>query len=526
MLLRSQANLSSTFEILPLYGRVLHTLRQQNMWISPYMIYNYFCMDDKMSSELFQQELSKRGIQFEKFVIEDISRRYNFNIPTISTTISDKTFEKTVTCMKNGFPFIHSAPLISYKDRIRGVADLLVRSDYLHLLTDTDVTGHCVWSDSYCYVVVDIKFKTFQLKTDKKTPYKSNTIDAYTNQLFAYNKILGEIQGYTPNTAFLMGRRYKWVSKNVNMVDYKYDDRLVEIDFTKYDVSVFDKVVRCIKNNTTLKIPKSLKEITQVWNVSVKHHDLLLKQNIRSIYDTRCSIDTMNISGKIASTIQQILDVNQTNHHPILPHAKKSIHIQRYSQEFYIDFEIIPETLDDKVNTRQCNRKSFLFLIGLGWEEAGEWNYRSFLMNEMTTMNERRLVMDLLEFIPEGSTLYHWGCIEPITWNKLMHEHNIEQVEQFNWIDLSKLFIDTPITINGCFNFKLKSVAGAMYKHHMISSEWKEGTLTGMDYSTLAYLQYQKNSINKTIMNDIIDYNEMDCRVLWEILTFLHNYYK
>ena len=119
--------------------------------------------------------------------------------------------------MKQGVPIIHSAPLSNKKNKTYGIADLLVRSDYLNQLVDVPIDlpdGRATkLNTDYYYVVIDIKYQTLKLKSDGLHLLNNNSIRAYKAQTWIYNQALGNIQGYTPSCAYILGRRWNYTSK-------------------------------------------------------------------------------------------------------------------------------------------------------------------------------------------------------------------------------------------------------------------------------------------------------------------------
>ena len=67
-----------------------------------------------------------------------------------------------------------------------------------------------------------------------------------------------------------------------------------------------------------------------------------------------------------------------------------------------------------------------------------------------------------------------------------------------------------------------------MYKNKMIQTTWVESScLSGLDALYWALQLYKNdNKLNlelQHIMNDVVQYNKVDCKVLYEIITYLRN---
>ena len=107
--------------------------------------------------------------------------------------------------------------------------------------------------------------------------------------------------------------------------------------------------------------------------------------------------------------------------------------------------------------------------------------------------------------------------------NQERENHISDKWKVTKWHDLCKLFLAEPIVVKDCFKFGLKAIAGAMRKHGMISACMESKCSSGLSAMIGAWKTYSEceNPESSDIMKDIIKYNEFDCKVLWEILTFL-----
>src|SRR3989344_4296911 len=78
---------------------------------------------------LFQQ-----GKDFERYVVNFLSNKVP--IKKIDNYYTDISVDKTISEMKKGTPVLYSAPLKHNETKTYGIADLLVRSDYLWKLVN------------------------------------------------------------------------------------------------------------------------------------------------------------------------------------------------------------------------------------------------------------------------------------------------------------------------------------------------------------------------------------------------------
>jgi predicted RecB family nuclease len=93
------------------------------------------------------------------------------------------------------------------------------------------------------------------------------------------------------------------------------------------------------------------------------------------------------------------------------------------------------------------------------------------------------------------------------------------------WIDMCKVFETVPIVVRGSFRFKLKHIGNAFYNNGLIDTHWTDGRMSdGFRAMLEAIKLYRLNkpmSKNEEMYKEIIDYNEIDCRVIWEIVNYL-----
>jgi len=121
---------------------------------------------------------------------------------------------------------------------------------------------------------------------------------------------------------------------------------------------------------------------------------------------------------------------------------------------------------------------------------------------------------------------YHWSCAEVCIFNKYKLKNNITTSDNFIFYDLNKVFIEEPIVIKGALNFSLKTIAKALYNNKLIKSCWNNNNScsNGLNALIIANNIYNNNNIIvKSILQEIINYNEMDCKIVGEIHLLIKN---
>jgi hypothetical protein len=108
-------------------------------------------------------------------------------------------------------PIILQAYIKSEKLKLRGITDILVRSDYINrLTTNTLLKREEIKNENgeLYYLVIDIKWSHMSLCVDGKTIRNEGRYKAYKGQLLIYNTILGEIQDYVPKYSYIMPKSW------------------------------------------------------------------------------------------------------------------------------------------------------------------------------------------------------------------------------------------------------------------------------------------------------------------------------
>ena len=129
--------------------------------------------------------------------------------------------------------------------------------------------------------------------------------------------------------------------------------------------------------------------------------------------------------------------------------------------------------------------------------------------------------------------LIHWGHAENSHWKTAMNHHPElrSDIPSFQWFDLLNVFRAEPITIKGCLSFGLKGVSKALHKHNCISTIWDTSSKMSDGISAmLAAYESHIEAIGRNVSmqslpttKEIVRYNEVDCKVLYEIIEYLRN---
>ena len=406
--------------------------------------------------DTFFNFITKQSIEFEVGVVEYFKRK-GLDVFTISNYITAQTCRETIRHMKMGTPIIHSAPFQNSKKHIKGVIDLLVRSDYLGLIVTQNPLPLNLQtykapnlSGNYHYVAVDIKFSTLPLTADGIHLLNSGKYPAYKSQLLIYTEGVSDIQGYTSRYAFILGRR--WSSRthppNLNcldklgVIDYKgldepYIKRTLEamewiVDLRKngknWSVSPPSRhqlypnmcIDSGIWNSQKSKIAEEISDITQIWNCGIKQRQKALLNDIKSWRDPRFCSEIIGMTGLKGDIIDKIININRQDTFKILP---KKITSRLYNwnlnaNQVYIDFETLCDVFSPVDEIPHQIKTERIFMIGVWYKEptysdyyydrSHTWEYKSFTATSNDPKQEYIIMNNFIEFMRSMSNPKMW----------------------------------------------------------------------------------------------------------------------
>ena len=546
---------------------------------------------NNISSPNSNQILFDKGNLFEAKIFEYLNHNYKNQIEIVNITgqfgCNINNYDKTVEHMKNGVPIILQGVLINKENKTRGTADIIIRSDYINRLVkrqvltpEEEIFKADNLNGNYHYRVIDIKWTDMTLCANGFTIRNEGRFPCYKAQLAIYNYIVGKIQGFIPNQTYIMSKSWKIDSKKNYSEGYSCFDLLGVIDYSNFDAKYIDMTCDALRwardvrlngsnwnplkpereemypnmsnyndapwTEVKKKIADNINEITQIWFVNDKHRKNAHEKNIMSWKDERCNSDTLGITGDIkTSTIDAILDVNREKELKIIPDIIENnlMNWQIPSVDFYVDFETVSEYLytnDMDLNNSKCV-SDMIFMIGVGYIVDNKWNYKVFVMNDISLNEEQRIIDEFTQFILQKSLeldknteyfprLFHWSNAEISNFTHANERHD-NKWKRWNkdimWVDMYSVFISEPITVKGALNFKLKSIGKAFFNLKYINTLWDDdGPKDGLGamLSSINYFKDKKKGTNsEQVLKSITNYNEVDCKVIWEIVSYLRD---
>ena len=524
----------------------------------------------------FTNFIMNQGNEFETKVINIIKKLHLIVKVGESYQSKDKElFKKTIEYMKAGKPIIYQGILHNYKNKTYGAPDLLVRSDYLNKFIGYDLYNDKSSSPklnvNWHYVIVDIKHSMITLNCDGIHIRNQDSIPAYKGQLLVYTQALNEIQGTNVTKAFILGKKYKYEKAGKKFEINDLLNKLGTIDYNDFDkiyVSKLDEALNWIKrvreegNNWKLlpipskdelfpnmkndrdgvlgkvkrQLAEEIHEITSVTYCGVDKRKNAFSKGFYGWNDEKCTSKNLGFNeSKISKSIDAILNINRQDEVLVLPQKIKYSELkwrnrEANEMEFFIDYETMNSNFGKIVIDKTIEYENFdlIFMIGIGFtNKNNEWEYKSFIVEEKSKSSEKIMLESFWTFInnikkeykKENAIFIHWSQAEKISYNKTRLRHI--GLPEKNFIDLYEVFKNEPIVVKGALNYSLKTIAKALYNNKLINTIWNNDTCSnGLNAMILANNLYNDNINNikdNKVMKEIIRYNEIDCKVLYDI---------
>ena len=495
----------------------------------------------------------------------------------------------TLDAMREGAPLIYQGVLRDPVSRTYGSPDLLIRSNEMIRLFPGGLTeeqasvgapelGDRPWH----YRIVDIKFTTLSLLA-RGAVGNSGSSPAYKIQLFIYNRALGRLQGYEPDSAFILGRGWRQRLRGVDDSSQNAMDRLgpvamdpplsVETDaavdwmrrlrrdgheWTPLPTPTVPELWPNMKADADFpwheakkEIADKLDDLTLLWWVGKDKRDAAVKAGLTRWTDPRVTPASVGVTGVTTEpTLRRVLEVNRAEDGPLVApgqvHAAEDQWRPKPSVEFYVDFEYVSNVNDDFSRIPEQNGQPLIFMIGCGHEEDGRWVFRNFTTDRLTEDDEARTIDAWLQHMGDVAAsrsasakgrVIHWSFAEPVNYevayDSARNRHPEKGWPSLDWFDLwQKVFKDEPVVVKGSLSFGLKTVARAMHEHGLIATSWGDSQVDGLGAMVGAWAcdaQARESGLASMreigLMDEITKYNEVDCRVMWEILRYLREHH-
>lgn len=446
---------------------------------------------------------------------------------------------------------------------------------------DPSVPAPAFHGSAWHYRVIDVKFRTLELLKDGGLSTSSEL--GTCAQVWTYNQMLGRVQGYVAPFAYVLGRAWRqgnsrrgdtcWerlaripAETYVRSRDAALGDVIAEgaawvrrvrregASWQVLPTPTIDELWPNMKNErdqpwheAKAEIADELRELTLLWRVSAAMRDRARARGVTRWDDPRVSAEWLGITGLAHPPMFDALIAANRGDGPAVRPARIGADGGRWRErapvELYVDFETVNDLNDDFATFPKKGGQSLIFQVGCGTYIDGKWDFAQFTARALTAAAEADMIDAWLAHVAAVSTraglagaadarIFHWSAAETVfmdaTYDSARARHPERGWPELAWYDLLERIVHPePVVVRGALRFGLKAVARAMKAHGLIQTEWGDGLADGTGamagaWGAAAIAAHDKTDLaTVTLMKEVARYNEIDCRVMAEVLAHL-----
>lgn len=526
----------------------------------------------------------QQGRGFERALIADLAARWEV-VRVATRPDEARSLDAayaTWEAMRAGKPIIAGAVVRDPQLRTFGVADLLVRNDVLAELCADAFEGDPLelpvigLSHGRHYRVVEVKFQTLEILKNGDFTTGAGELDTLA-QTWIYNEALGRMQGYTPPAAYVVGRAWKqqvergdrcWEKlgrirhdvvlrgRGIDLRELVQQAcawvRRVRTEGAEWRVLPFPSVPELWPNmksdqggwhDVKTRIAKELADLTLLPRVGVTERARAHAAGITRWDDPRLDAAVFGLNAKETAILDAVLAVNRDSGPSLRPARLRDGEWRIGAPvEAYVDFEFLQDLADDFTQFPRKGGQALIFQIGCGTYRDGAWRFRQFTVDDLSLEAEATMIDEWLLYVRslceatgselQDARLVHWSPAEQSNFERAYHNartrHPDHHWPELPWYDLLRDVIQAePVVVKGAFSFSLKSIARSMRANGLIATDWGEGLADGagaMAGAWNAAVEAKRRGValsDTDTMREVARYNEVDCRVMAEILDYL-----
>jgi hypothetical protein len=433
------------------------------------------------------------------------------------------------------------------------------------------------------YRVVDVKFRILELTSDGHLVPSVEQLP-YAAQVWLHTEALGRLQGWTPPAGYLIGRTWedgdlrgegclerlarvdldRWLPHREVALERIVADsvewgRRLAIEGGNWQVLPEPSVPELYPHARNLddapwhlakrEIAATLGELTLLPGVNPTKRATALAAGIRSWRDETLSAARLGITAPaLAARTDAVLAANRAPEPTLLPERILADPLWRSPGpvELYVDFETVSNLDDDFAALPRLGGHALIVLIGCGHVAAdGVWRFDQWVVDTLSAAEEERIVGQWINHMLgicaaagtpfEEARLFHWSAAEPAdlaaAYRSAQRRHQKPDWPNLPWFDLlDRIVRAEPVAVTGAFSFGLKAMAKAMHAAGYISTIWSDGPTDGLGAMVGTWSAEREAAEAGTplsahpLMVEIARYNEIDCRVMCEILIWLRKH--
>jgi hypothetical protein len=285
-----------------------------------------------------------------------------------------------------------------------------------------------------------------------------------------------------------------------------------------------------------------------MWYLGADKRDALLARTppISRWDDPALSAAVAGVRGEVvAPRFDAILDINREMAGPPVRPERVTVREGEWRTpeplEFFVDFETVSDLDDDFARLPARGGQPLIFMIGCAHMEAGQLRFRCFTADALTPASEAKVldawfahmadVQERLGVVGEAN-VFHWSPAERTSlvtaYNSAQARHPEKGWSEPRWFDfLNQVVKAEPVVVRGALGFGLKAIGKALHAHGLIETEWSDGPTDGLGAMVGAWraaAEAKERGVSLrdvALMQEIERYNEVDCRVMYEVIDYL-----
>ncbi len=399
-----------------------------------------------------------------------------------------------------------------------------------------------------------------------------------------YKYIQNKEEIHINNSFYMLGLiDYSYEKNKGNDIKYKVKNAVkwskeLKKNWKKYKLYPITKKIRPNMKNSFDKNHKKIKkkiaqknnELTLLWNCGITQRNQANKFGITKYSDLILSPEKLGIVEK--SSKYNILDsmIKTTHSDKLISINNENNHNnwqKLVEHEFFVDFETYTPIFDESIIYESKNdepdESQRIYMIGIGQFIKNQYKFKCFIISYpgskliyknikkkyncrnqdiIQVLDEKTLIETFINYIYsfkkinepryrflKKTRLIHWSWAEPCLFSKKLVKYNINTIANIlPWFDLMEVFKNStcPITIKNCFSFSLKDITKTLHTHKLIKLEWPDLD-DGLLSAFIARDIYKNLTLTENLnnnMQDIVEYNYIDCKALYLILNCIRSY--
>jgi len=507
----------------------------------------------KDNNTIYKETIIKEYDNFKKNFFKYLI--YKSNLDVKHTT----SIEDTEKFIKEEKPLILGAKLLY--DNMIVYTDVLINIKLFQKLFPK-IKNYPIQNLKNNYIIINLNLSSLHFKNDLKECIDDGYIAYKKCLLYAFGKCFNRYFGYEPEK-FIISKDYYYKKTKLSNEEYicnvntneKYALKFIkaynwimlirtEWKNLKIDEKPSHKELypnmnnkESLWENEKLKLATRIKEITLVWNISYDERCLFHDKNI-FCWDDPKLLSELKPSKK-KNIQERMIHMNKCNEIIVYPrknvtNALREVLKEKETNNIFFDVEsflTFDERLEFFSDKKEKYENPVLAILGFYYIE----DFYDFTIQNYKIESEKKIVQFFSEklwniYNEHGRiNIFHWGQAET-KYMKYIHEkYNDIEFPEYILVDLLEHFRLEPIIVQGVFKFSIKSIGKALYKNGLIKTTWKEDNDNGID-SMLKFKEICKKDKKIPLkryleIQNIIEYNKTDCKVLKEIYNLLQKNY-